>query len=75
LRLTVELGNRNLTSVRNYFTFQGVVVSAFSNYLQLWLIDKCGPVFVAMTGTSTFVITIILSLLIGEAVTLGRCVP
>lgn len=49
----------------------GVVVSAFSNYLQLWLIDKCGPVFVAMTGTSTFVITIILSLLIGEAVTLG----
>ncbi|XP_047054725.1 WAT1-related protein At5g64700-like isoform X2 [Lolium rigidum] len=49
----------------------GVVVSAFSNYLQLWLIDKRGPVFVAVTAPLTFVITIILSLLIGEAVTLG----
>lgn len=49
----------------------GVVVSAFSNYLQLWLIDKCGPVFVAMTAPLTSVITIILSLLLGEAVTLG----
>ncbi|KAI5013518.1 hypothetical protein ZWY2020_035771 [Hordeum vulgare] len=52
----------------------GIVVSAFSNYLLIWLIGKCGPVFLAMTVPLTFVITIVLSLLIGEAVTLGSII-
>ncbi|VAI24280.1 unnamed protein product [Triticum turgidum subsp. durum] len=54
--------------------YSGVVVSAFSNYLLIWVIDKCGPVFLAMTVPLTFVITIVLSLLIGEAVTLGSVI-
>ncbi|KAF7061993.1 hypothetical protein CFC21_068639 [Triticum aestivum] len=52
----------------------GVVVSAFSGYLLIWVIDKSGPVFLAMTVPLTFVITIVLSLLIGEAVTLGSVI-
>ncbi|XP_006645981.1 WAT1-related protein At5g64700-like [Oryza brachyantha] len=52
----------------------GIVVSAISYYLQVWVIDKRGPVFLCMTVPLTLVITIILSLLIGEAVTLGSII-
>ncbi|KAM3391475.1 hypothetical protein ACQJBY_012893 [Aegilops geniculata] len=52
----------------------GVFVTALANYLQIWVIGRCGPVFLAMTVPLILVITIILSLLIGEAVTLGSVI-
>ncbi|BAB89230.1 putative MtN21 [Oryza sativa Japonica Group] len=52
----------------------GIVVSAISFYMQIWIIDKRGPVFLCMTVPLTLVITIILELLIGEAVTLGSII-
>jgi hypothetical protein len=42
--------------------------------MQVWVIEKSGPVFLAMTMPITLLVTIILSLFLGEAVTLGRCV-
>ncbi|EMS57849.1 Auxin-induced protein 5NG4 [Triticum urartu] len=52
----------------------GLFVTALANYLQIWVIGRCGPVFLAMTVPLILVITIILSLLIGEAVTLGSVI-
>ncbi|XP_044318071.1 WAT1-related protein At5g64700-like [Triticum aestivum] len=51
-----------------------VFVSALVNYLQIWVIDRRGPVFLAMSVPLNLVMTIILSLLIGEAVTLGSVI-
>ena len=53
---------------------QGILVSGVAYYMQVWVIDKSGPVFLAMTMPITLLVTIILSLFLGEAVTLGRCV-
>ncbi|KAF7020074.1 hypothetical protein CFC21_033194 [Triticum aestivum] len=52
----------------------GVFVSALVNYLQIWVIGRCGPVFLSMTVPLTLVITVILSLLIGEPVSLGSVI-
>uniref|UniRef100_A0A0D9V1U6 WAT1-related protein n=1 Tax=Leersia perrieri TaxID=77586 RepID=A0A0D9V1U6_9ORYZ len=52
----------------------GIVVSAISFYMQIWVIDKRGPVFLCMTVPLTLVVTIILSFLIGEAVSLGSII-
>uniref|UniRef100_A0A3B6DS15 WAT1-related protein n=2 Tax=Triticum aestivum TaxID=4565 RepID=A0A3B6DS15_WHEAT len=52
----------------------GVFVSALVNYLQIWVIGRCGPVFLSMTVPLTLVITVILSLLMGEPVSLGSVI-
>ncbi|KAG2598272.1 hypothetical protein PVAP13_5KG353700 [Panicum virgatum] len=43
-------------------------------YLQVWLVDMRGPVFLSMTVPLTLVFTIILTILVGEAVTLGSVI-
>ncbi|KAL6607933.1 hypothetical protein ACP70R_040996 [Stipagrostis hirtigluma subsp. patula] len=43
-------------------------------YMQTWLIDKRGPVFLNMTVPLTLVFTIVLTILIGEPVTLGSII-
>jgi drug/metabolite transporter (DMT)-like permease len=53
---------------------QGILVSGVAYYMQVWVIEKSGPVFLAMTMPITLLVTIVLSLFLGEAVTLGRCV-
>jgi len=53
---------------------QGILVSGVAYYMQVWVIDKSGPVFLAMTMPITLLVTIILSLFLGEAITLGRWV-
>ncbi|OEL25860.1 WAT1-related protein [Dichanthelium oligosanthes] len=52
--------------------YSGILVSGVAYYMQVWVIDKSGPVFLAMTMPITLLVTIILSLFLGEAVTLGR---
>jgi len=54
--------------------FQGVIVTALSYYMQMWTIAKRGPVFLAMSMPLTFVFTIVISSIIGDAVSLGRFV-
>ncbi|KAL6621177.1 hypothetical protein ACP70R_033609 [Stipagrostis hirtigluma subsp. patula] len=51
--------------------YSGILVSGISYYMQVWVIDKSGPVFLAMTMPITLLVTIILTSLLGEAVTLG----
>ncbi|GJM94199.1 hypothetical protein PR202_ga10823 [Eleusine coracana subsp. coracana] len=50
------------------------VTFAMSCYLQIWLLGKRGPVFLNMTVPLTLVFTILITFLMGEAVTLGRFV-
>jgi drug/metabolite transporter (DMT)-like permease len=53
--------------------YSGVLVSGVAYYMQVWVIDKSGPVFLAMTMPITLLVTIMLSsFVLGEAVTLGR---
>ena len=42
--------------------------------MQMWTIAKRGPVFLAMSMPLTFVFTIVISSIIGDAVSLGRFV-
>jgi drug/metabolite transporter (DMT)-like permease len=52
---------------------QGIVVAAISYYLQIWVIDKKGPVFLSMSMPLSLVFTMaIASFLLGEDVSLGR---
>lgn len=54
-------------------SFQGVVVAAISYYLQIWVIEKRGPVFLSMSMPLSLVFTMaIASFLLGEDVSLGR---
>ncbi|KAL6884576.1 hypothetical protein ACP4OV_010512 [Aristida adscensionis] len=50
------------------------ITSAILCYIQTWLIEKRGPVFLNMTVPLTLVITIVLAVLIGEAVSLGSVI-
>ncbi|TVU34043.1 hypothetical protein EJB05_15867 [Eragrostis curvula] len=50
------------------------VTFAISCYVQIWLIDKMGPVFLNMTVPLTLVFTILLTFLLGEAVSLGSVI-
>ncbi|XP_020405243.1 WAT1-related protein At5g64700 isoform X1 [Zea mays] len=52
--------------------YSGILVSGVAYYMQVWVIEKSGPVFLAMTMPITLLVTIILSLFLGEPVTLGR---
>ncbi|KAK4490509.1 hypothetical protein RD792_001189 [Penstemon davidsonii] len=50
----------------------GIVVTGFTFYLQAWVIEKKGPVFLAMTTPMIMVFTIILSAFVfGEIISLG----
>ncbi|KAH6803254.1 nodulin MtN21 /EamA-like transporter family protein [Perilla frutescens var. frutescens] len=52
--------------------YAGIVVNGISYYLQAWVIEKKGPVFLAMTTPLSLVITIIVSVFIlGETISLG----
>ena len=52
---------------------QGIVVAAISYYLQIWVIEKKGPVFLSMSMPLSLVFTMaIASFLLGEDVSLGR---
>ncbi|XP_031272968.1 WAT1-related protein At5g64700 [Pistacia vera] len=51
----------------------GIVVTGVSFYLQAWIIEKKGPVFLAMSTPLTLIFTIISSVfLLCEIITLGR---
>uniref|UniRef100_A0ACD5UMR7 Uncharacterized protein n=1 Tax=Avena sativa TaxID=4498 RepID=A0ACD5UMR7_AVESA len=55
--------------------FTGIVVAAISYYLQIWVIEKKGPVFLSMSMPLSLVFTMaIASFLLGEDVSLGRYV-
>ncbi|CAO2165161.1 unnamed protein product [Urochloa humidicola] len=52
---------------------QGITLALLC-YLQFWLVDMRGPVFLSTSVPLTLVFTIILTFLIGEAVTLGSVI-
>ncbi|KAL6884612.1 hypothetical protein ACP4OV_010548 [Aristida adscensionis] len=52
---------------------QGITLAILC-YLQIWIVDKRGPVFLSMTVPLTLVITIILTFLIGGAIALGSVI-
>ncbi|KAF8669098.1 hypothetical protein HU200_051422 [Digitaria exilis] len=55
--------------------FTGIVVAAISYYLQIWVIEKKGPVFLSMSMPLSLVFTMaIASFLLGEDVSLGSIV-
>lgn len=55
--------------------FTGVVVAAISYYLQIWVIEKRGPVFLSMSMPLSLVFTMaIASFLLGEDVSLGSII-
>lgn len=64
-----ELGwNIRLLSV----AYCGIVVTGFTFYLQTWVVEKKGPVYLAMTTPFIMVFTIILSaFVLGEIISLG----
>lgn len=69
---TVNVNNK-LKYCDNTIYVQGALVSGLAYYMQVWVIDKSGPVFLAMTMPITLIVTIVLSsFVLGEAVTLGR---
>ncbi|XP_062187651.1 WAT1-related protein At5g64700-like isoform X2 [Phragmites australis] len=52
--------------------FTGIVVAAISYYLQIWVIEKKGPVFLSMSMPLSLIFTMaIASFLLGEDVSLG----
>jgi drug/metabolite transporter (DMT)-like permease len=61
-----------MTSLKFLDVVQGILVSGVGYYMQVWVIDKSGPVFLAMTMPITLLVTIVLSSFLGEAITLGR---
>ncbi|BAF21737.1 WAT1-related protein At5g64700 [Oryza sativa Japonica Group] len=55
--------------------FTGIVVAAISYYLQIWVIEKKGPVFLSMSMPLSLVFTMaIASFLLGEDVSLGSII-
>jgi drug/metabolite transporter (DMT)-like permease len=59
--------------LRCVLEFQGIVVAAISYYLQIWVIEKKGPVFLSMSMPLSLVFTMVIaSFLLGEDVSLGR---
>ncbi|KAK6118433.1 hypothetical protein DH2020_047850 [Rehmannia glutinosa] len=56
----------------NLRLLSGIVVTGFTFYLQAWVIEKKGPVFLAMTTPLILVFTIIISaFFLGEIISLG----
>ena len=55
--------------------FTGIVVAAISYYLQIWVIEKKGPVFLSMSMPLSLVFTMVIaSFLLGEDVGLGSII-
>ena len=55
------------------YLLQGIIVTGGTYYLQTWVIEKKGPVFLAMSTPFALVITMLCSaMLLGEAISLGR---
>lgn len=55
---------------------QGVVASGIAFAVQIWCIDRGGPVFVAVyQPVQTFVVAIMASIALGEEFYLGGLVP
>ncbi|XP_024437783.1 WAT1-related protein At5g64700 isoform X2 [Populus trichocarpa] len=55
-----------------WLVLQGIVVTGVTFYLQAWVIEKKGPVFLAMSTPFTLVFTMIFSsILLCETITLG----
>lgn len=55
--------------------FTGIVVAAISYYLQIWVIEKKGPVFLSMSMPLSLVFTMVIaSFLLGEDVSLGSII-
>ncbi|XP_057766119.1 WAT1-related protein At5g64700-like [Salvia miltiorrhiza] len=67
-----QLGwNIRLVSV----AYCGIVVTGFTFYLQTWVVEKKGPVYLSMTTPWIMVFTIILSaIVLGEIITLGSVI-
>lgn len=61
-----------MTSLKFLDVVQGILVSGVGYYMQVWVIDKSGPVFLAMTMPITLLVTMVLSSFLSEAITLGR---
>ncbi|XP_042023733.1 WAT1-related protein At5g64700-like isoform X1 [Salvia splendens] len=54
---------------------QGIVVTGFTFYLQTWVVEKKGPVYLSMTTPWIMVFTIIISaFVLGEIITLGSVI-
>lgn len=59
-----------------YDMLQGVVASGIAFAVQIWCIDRGGPVFVAVyQPVQTFVVAIMASIALGEEFYLGGLVP
>ncbi|KAM0868676.1 hypothetical protein ACQ4PT_041164 [Festuca glaucescens] len=55
--------------------FTGILVAAISYYLQIWVIEKKGPVFLSMSMPLSLVFTMVIaSFLLGEDVSLGSII-
>ncbi|KAF3320837.1 WAT1-related protein [Carex littledalei] len=55
--------------------YSGIVLSGITYYLLAWVIQKKGPVFLAMSMPLTLIFTIMLSsIILGEAITLGSVI-
>jgi drug/metabolite transporter (DMT)-like permease len=53
--------------------WQGIIVSGVAYYLQAWVLEKKGPVFLAMFTPLALIMTIFSSaILLGEIINLGR---
>ncbi|CAI0599652.1 unnamed protein product [Linum tenue] len=50
----------------------GVVVTAVTYYLQAWVLEKKGPVFLAMSTPLAFIFTMLCSVLLCDFIDLGR---
>lgn len=52
---------------------QGIVVTGVTFYLQTWVVEKKGPVYLVMTTPLILVFTIIISaFVLGEIISFGR---
>ncbi|KAH9717854.1 WAT1-related protein [Citrus sinensis] len=61
------------TSFGLWLVLQGIIVTALTYYLQAWVIEKKGPVFLAMSTPLALIFTTIASVfLLCEIITLGR---
>ncbi|XP_057971140.1 WAT1-related protein At5g64700 [Malania oleifera] len=63
--------NRNLIAV----AYCGIVVTGVTYYLQAWVVEKKGPVFLAMSTPLAFVLTVFCStFLLGDVISLGSII-
>lgn len=62
-----------LTKLVEFIFWQGIVVTGLTYYLQAWVIEKKGPVFLAMSTPLALIMTMFSSaILLGEIISLGR---